>query len=82
MMLKIQRISSSISSDACDGVCIKDYAKQVYESYLRRKLIYLGEDLIAKAEIVNLENSIVNQIESAEQNYSNLQQIVIMNKIA
>lgn len=45
----------------------KDYAKQVYESYLRRKLIYLGEDLIAKAEIVNLENSIVNQIESAEQ---------------
>ena len=43
-----------------------DYGKQIYDLYLRRELVYLGEGVVREARVHVLENDAVSQIEAAE----------------
>lgn len=45
----------------------KDYAWQIYDAFLRRRLIYLSEEINAKAQVTKLDNPVIDQIEYAEQ---------------
>lgn len=45
---------------------IEDYANLIYELYLRRQLILLGESIAKDAAVTNLEKRAVDQIEAAE----------------
>ncbi|EKV32383.1 Replicative DNA helicase [Caenispirillum salinarum AK4] len=44
-----------------------DYGRQIYDLYLRRQLIDLGEDLVNNAYTVDFDSSARDHIESAEQ---------------
>ncbi len=43
-----------------------DYGRQIYDLYLRRQLVYLGEEVIQNARTYALEKEATTQIESAE----------------
>jgi replicative DNA helicase len=45
---------------------IEDYAKLIYDLYIRRKLILLGDDIVQKAITFDLNIKATDQIESAE----------------
>jgi replicative DNA helicase len=45
----------------------QDYGRTIYDLYLRRELINLGENIVNNARSYNLEKSARDQIESAEQ---------------
>ena len=45
---------------------VEDYAKLIYELYLRRQLILIGEDMTYKASTFELDTDANDQIESAE----------------
>jgi len=47
-------------------VNIKDYGTLVYDLYLRRQLIDLGEDVVNEAHVFELEETALEKIESAE----------------
>ena len=51
---------------------IEDYARQIVDLHLRRKLIELGDAMIVKAHNHELDNAAENQIEAAEQGLFNL----------
>lgn len=43
-----------------------DYGKQIYDLYLRRELVHLGEEMSQNARAHELENTAIAQIESTE----------------
>ena len=49
-----------------------DYAKIIYDLYLKRQLIHVGEDIVNDAFATTIERSAETQLESAEQKLFNL----------
>ncbi len=56
--------------DLCTGftstVSIRDYSQLIYELYLKRQLVDIGEEMIDRARTPTLEQSAKGQIEAAE----------------
>ncbi|QEK39321.1 replicative DNA helicase [Candidatus Nesciobacter abundans] len=44
----------------------KDYAQQIYDRYLRRKIILVGESMVSQAYKMDINNGALSQIENAE----------------
>ncbi|MDR0630482.1 MAG: replicative DNA helicase, partial [Holosporales bacterium] len=59
--------------DAVIGLSnIKDYAKIIYDLYLRRKIVLIGDKSILKAKIPNADEKAVDIIEETEKDLFNL----------
>lgn len=50
----------------------KTYAKQIYDTFLRRRLIHLGEQIVDESYDITLDRSAIDTIESAEQHLFDL----------
>lgn len=57
----VQLVNSVISISG-----VKDYAKIIYDLYIRRQLIMLGEDISQRASIFDIDQRALDQVELAE----------------
>lgn len=63
----IQLVNSVVSING-----VEDYAKLIYDLYLRRQLMLIGEDISHQAGVFELNVAAINQIENAESKLYNL----------
>jgi replicative DNA helicase len=56
-----------LAANATTIINVESFARLIYESYLRRKLILIGEEIVNDSYQENPENDGVKQIEEAEQ---------------
>ena len=55
-------------------VSVRDYGKMIYELYLRRQLVGIGQDVMMKASQISFEEGVYDQIEHAERQLYDLAQ--------
>lgn len=58
---------AELSNNLVSVINAGDYGKLVYDLYLRRELIEIGEDTVNEAYRYEIETDAANQIEKAEQ---------------
>ena len=56
-----------LAENALSVINARDYAYSIYDMYIRRQLINLGEDTVNDAYDADLDKTATNQIEAAEQ---------------
>lgn len=58
---------TNLANSVISIINTKDYGKTIYDLYLRRQLIKLGENIVNKATQFNVETRTINYIEEIEQ---------------
>lgn len=66
---------ADLAASVVNIVNVKDYARAVYDLYLRRELIALGEDIVTESFDHSVDRDAVNTIETAENRLFNLAEI-------